>query len=910
MRFTNASNLAHLRSPETGPEVTRSRAETWELVDWLESLEDVIALRGPDHAAALLRDLQVHAQLEGVNLPVTSRTPYINTIPHDEEPDYPGDLELERKIRSLVRWNAMAMVVRANHEHAGIGGHVSTFASIANLYEVGLNHFFRGPGHPGGGDLVYFQGHASPGNYARAFLEGRLEASHLDNFRRDLAADGGLSSYPHPWLMPDFWQFPTVSMGLGPIMAVYQARYLRYLEDRGLASSPEGLPHRERRKVWCFVGDGETDEPEALAALSLAARAKLDNLVFVVNCNLQRLDGPVRGNGKIVQELEAVFRGVGWHTLKVIWGSDWDDLLDRDTEGRLVRRMGEVVDGDYQNYGVRGGAYIREHFFGEDPVLAEIVEDYSDEQLWKRGYGGHDPVKVHAAYHRAVRHEGAPTVILAKTIKGYGLGEAGEGRNVTHQQKKLNHEELLQFRERFEVPLPASDVLDAPFFRPSEDSPERRYLKERRRKLGGWLPQRRKPVIDIESPADDYFVEFREGSDQSASTTMVFVRLLGNLLKDEKMGARLVPIVADEARTFGMEALFRQVGIYSPFGQVYEPVDSESLLYYREASDGQLLEEGITEAGAMSSFIAAGTSASNHGVATIPLFIFYSMFGFQRVGDLIWAAGDSRARGFLVGATSGRTTLNGEGLQHEDGQSHVNALAVPNLFAYDTAFAFEVAEIFQEGFRRMVDEDVLFYLTVGNESYPQPPAPEGAREGILRGMYRFRDSGSDDDSRRVQLLGSGALLNEAIAASDLLAEKFDVAADVWSVTSYQQLYRDASAAEREHRLDPESEPRRTWVAECLAGAPGPVVAVSDYLKVLPDLLGRHLGRRLHSLGTDGYGRSDTRPGLRDFFEVDRRSIALAALYELMRDGQIEAADVSRARDELGIEPDRPDPATA
>ena len=884
-----------------------------ETADWLASLDDVLYLRGKDRARDLLRDLQIHAQRSGVVLPVTSQTPYVNTVPADRQPPYPGDLEVERRINSLVRWNAMAMVVRANREHSGIGGHISTFASMATLYEVGFNHFFRGPDHPGGADLVYFQGHASPGNYARAFLEGRLDRAHLENFRRDLAETGGLSSYPHPWLMPDFWQFPTVSMGLGPLMAIYQARFHRYLEDRGMVEKST-VPHWERRKVWCFAGDGETDEPETLAALSLAARSRLDNLVLVVNCNLQRLDGPVRGNGKIIQELEAVFRGVGWNVIKVIWGSDWDNLLARDTEGRLARRMGEVVDGDYQNYGVRGGAHIREHFYGKDPALLAMVEALSDEQLWKMRYGGHDPLKVHAAYHAAVRCEGAPTVILAKTIKGYGLGEAGEGRNVTHQQKKLNDEELLRFRERFDVPIADTDVHEAPFFRPPADSQEIDYLTRRRRKLGGGLPRRTAPRRGPGLPGEEVFAEFRDGGDQPASTTMAFVRLLSKLLKDENAGRHLVPIVADEARTFGMEALFRQVGIYAPGGQLYEPVDSQSLLFYKEAADGQLLEEGITEAGSMASFIAAGTAAANHGVRLIPFFIFYSMFGFQRVGDLIWAAGDSRARGFLVGGTAGRTTLHGEGLQHQDGHSHVAALAMSNLVAYDTAFAFEVAEIVREGMRRMIegDRDEIFYLTVGNENYPQPAMPEGAREGIIRGLYRFREASDPGAGRRVQLLGSGSLLNEALKAGDWLAENHGVHADVWSVTSYQQLYRDAAATERHNRLHPDGEPRRSRVAECLdvEKAPGPVIASSDYLKALPELIAGHAGRRVHALGTDGFGRSDTREALRNFFEVDHRHIALASLYELMRAGQVEASEVASAMESLEIDPEKPDPLTS
>ena len=881
-----------------------------ETLDWIESMKDVLYLRGKERARDLLRDLQIHAQRSGVELPVTSQTPYVNTIDPAREPPYPGDRAVERRIKSLVRWNAMAMVVRANREHAGIGGHISTFASIATLYEVGMNHFFRGPDHASGGDIVFFQGHASPGNYARAFLEGRLTETHLKNFRRDLAREGGLSSYPHPWLMPGFWSFPTVSMGLGPIMAVYQARFMRYLEDRGVAPRPKA-PHREQRKVWCFVGDGESDEPETLAAISLAARSRLDNLVFVVNCNLQRLDGPVRGNGKIIQELESVFRGVGWNAIKVIWSSDWDELLARDREGLLVRRLGEAVDGDYQKFGVEGGAYIREHFYGQDPDLAAMVEDIPDDKLWKMRYGGHDPVKVYAAFHAAVNHEGAPTVILAKTIKGYNLNEAGEKRNITHQQKKLNEEELRVFRDRFSIPVPDERLSDVPFYIPPEDSPEVFYLKERRRKLGGDLPVRRQARCEIEMPDPAVFREFVGGTDSPASTTMVFVRLLAKLLKDQHVGRRIVPIVPDEARTFGMEALFRQVGIYSPVGQLYKPVDSESLLYYKEATDGQILEEGITEAGCMSSFIAAGTSHANHGTTMIPMFLFYSMFGLQRVGDLIWAAGDSRARGFLVGATSGRTTLNGEGLQHQDGHSHVLALGVPNLLAYDTACAYEVAVLVEEGMRRMYqdNEDIFYYLTVGNENYPHPPMPDGARDGILKGMYLYKKADKPRAKLRAQLLGSGSLLNEADKARELLAARYNVHADVWCVTSYQQLHREALEVERHNLLHPRSKPRRPYVAQCLADAPGPVVATSDYLKALPDLISRHAGRAIHALGTDGFGRSETREALREFFEVDHRFIVLAALSSLARDGLIETGKVSQALDDLGIDPDKRNPMT-
>jgi len=885
--------------------------ERLETLDWIDSFEDLLYLRGQERATSLLKELQIFAQNSRLTLPVTSQTPYVNTIPADEEPEYPGDREAERRIKSLVRWNAMAMVVNANRNFEGIGGHISTFASLATLTEVGQNHFFRGQDHPCGGDVVYFQGHASPGNYARAFLEGRLTTEQLERFRREAGPETGLSSYPHPWLMPDFWQFPTVSMGLGPIMAIYHARFLRYLEHREIRK-PSDKPHREQQKVWCFLGDGETDEPETLAALSLAARSKLDNLIFVVNCNLQRLDGPVRGNGKIIQELEAVFRGVGWNTIKVIWGKEWDELLERDTSGRLAQRMGEVVDGEYQKYGVMGGAYIREHFYGKDPELAELVEDIPDEKLWKMRYGGHDPGKVYAAYDAAVSHEGDPTVILAKTIKGYGLGEAGEGRNVTHQQKKLNDEELLAFRKRFDVPIPDSQIADAPFYRPKASSPELAYLKKRRKRLGGFVPERRPAEPTLEVADETAYEEFFKGTKQDASTTMVLVRLLAKLLKDDAIGSRIVPIISDEARTFGMESFFRQIGIYAPEGQLYEPVDSESMLYYKESQSGQLLEEGITEAGCMGSFIAAGTSGANHGLPMIPFFLFYSMFGPQRVGDLIWAAGDSRARGFLVGATAGRTTLNGEGLQHQDGHSHLLTMSVPNLLSYDTTYAYEVATIMREGIRRMYGEKepVFYYLTVGNEKYAQPEMPDGAAEGILKGMYPFREAPKPRAKRRVQLLGSGSILNEVVKAQKYLAESWNVHGDVWAVTSYQQLHRDALEVARSQRLQPEKKLPRPYVAQCLTDTRGPVIAASDYMKALPDLIASHLDKRICSLGTDGYGRSDTRETLRDFFEVDYRHIALAALHELQRDGLMDTDDVVQAREDLKIDPDTPNPAYA
>ncbi len=875
------------------------RAETKE---WLEALDDVIAAHGEERARFLMQRLQDHAYRRTVPLPAPT-TPYVNTIPVHEEPPFPGDRQIERRIKSLVRWNALAMVVRANRDEDGIGGHISTYQSAATLYEIGFNHFFRGRGEGGfSGDLVFFQGHASPGIYARAFLEGRLSAQKLENFRAELESGGGLSSYPHPWLMPDFWEFPTVSMGLGPITAIYQARFLKYLENRGLAATAG-------RRVWAFLGDGETDEPETLGALTLASRERLDNLVFVVNCNLQRLDGPVRGNGKIIQELEAAFRGAGWNVVKVIWGSSWDPLLERDTDGWLVRVMNETLDGEYQKYSVEGGAYIREHFFGKYPELARLVADIPEDQMPYLRRGGLDPVKVHAAYDLATRTSGQPTVILAKTIKGYGLGLAGEGKNVTHQQKKLNEEELRAFRDRFDIPVSDADIAGAPFYRPPDSSPEIEYLLERRRALGGFVPARKVSTAVLETPRGDAFAEFHAGVDREVSTTMAFVQMLRQLLRHPEIGARVVPIVPDEARTFGMESLFRQHGIYASTGQLYEPVDSGTLLLYKEAKNGQILEEGITEAGAMCSFTAAGTSHASHGLPMIPFFIYYSMFGFQRIGDLIWAFGDQRGRGFLLGATAGRTTLNGEGLQHEDGHSHVLAATVPNLVAYDPAYAYELAVILEDGLRRMYreNEDVFYYLTLYNENYQMPPMPEGAREGILAGLYRLRPGEGAEGRPRVQLLGSGPLLREALRAQELLAERFGVAADVWSATSYKELRREALECERWNRVHP-GEPRRVPYVERLLGeAPGPVVAVSDFMKLVPDQIARWVPQGLTSLGTDGYGRSDTRRALRRFFEVDAEHVALAALTALARRGELDAAVAARAPAELGLDPEAPDP---
>ncbi|MDJ0781739.1 MAG: pyruvate dehydrogenase (acetyl-transferring), homodimeric type [Desulfosarcinaceae bacterium] len=871
--------------------------------EWRISLDDVHQRQGAERVQGLLAHLRERAQQLGVQLPHAANTPYINTIPATEQPVYPGSREIERRIKSLIRWNAMAMVVRANRESAGIGGHISTFASCATLYEVGFNHFFRAKSAAHPGDLVYFQGHSAPGIYARAFLEGRLEEHHLKNFRRELADGGGLSSYPHPYLMPHFWQFPTVSMGLAPLMAIYQARFIRYAEDRGLVTPSD-------QKVWAFLGDGELDEPESLGAITLAAREGLDNLIFVVNCNLQRLDGPVRGNGKIIQELEAAFRGAGWNVIKVIWGSDWDPLLAQDSDGQLVERMGEVVDGQYQMYSVAGGHYIRNDFFGKTPELKALVDAYADEQLMRLGRGGHDPAKVYAAYAAAVAHAGGPTVILAKTIKGYGLGEAGEGRNVTHQQKKLNEKELRQFRSRFGIPIPDDTIAEAPFYRPAADSEEISYLKARRRNLGGQLPARSDSVPLFRPPGEALYREYYEGSKERAvATTMVAVGLLAKLLKDRHLGGTIVPIVPDEARTFGMESLFRQVGIYSHKGQIYEPVDKESLLYYREAENGQILEEGITEAGAMSSFIAAGTAYSSLGINMVPIFLFYSMFGFQRIGDLIWAAGDAQARGFLMGATAGRTTLAGEGLQHQDGHSHLLAFPNPSVRAYDPAFAYELAVIVQEGLRQMLEHghNLIYYLTITNEVYPMPPKPDGVDEGILKGIYRFRSATKKRAPFKAHLLGSGAILNEVLKAQALLENNYGVAAEVWSVTSYKALYEDATATERWNWLHPGEAPRDCFLARQLKGAKGIYVAASDYVKTLPAAIAKYLPGPLTVLGTDGYGLSETREALRDHFEVDARHIAFAALAGMLRAGKLKPAVVERARGELEIDPDKHHP---
>jgi len=869
---------------------------------WYESVDSVLEFalksRGPEVAGRFLQSLTGRLIAPGQSGFRPVSTPYLNTIPADQQPPFPGDRELERRIKSLVRWNAMAMVVQANSK-TNVGGHISSFASSATLLEIAFNHFLRGRTDDYPGDLIYFQGHAAPGMYARAFLEGRLSEQLLRNFRQELAEGGGLSSYPHPYLMPDFWQFPTVSMGLGPLLSIYQARFNRYLRDRGLIQGPEV-------KVVSFIGDGETDEPETLGSLTLAARERLDNLLWVVNCNLQRLDGPVRGNGKIIQELEAVFSGAGWNVIKVIWGTDWDDLLARDTSGLLLKRMEEAVDGDYQKYSVEPGSYTRKHFFGKYPELLQLVNHLTDEQIRKLTRGGHDPLKVYAAYAAAFAHKGQPTVILAKTVKGYGLGEAGEGRNITHQQKKLNEKELREFRARFGVPIPDEAIAEMPFYRPANDSPEMVYLQARRKALGGYLPRRVVSTESLAIPPRDYFSEFFKGSGQAAaSTTMGFVRLLALLLRNKTIGKRIVPIIPDEARTFGLDALFREVGIYSSKGQLYEPVDRKSLLYYLEKKDGQILEEGITEAGATSSFVAAGTAYASHGLPMIPFYIYYSMFGFQRVGDLMWLAGDIKARGFLLGATYGRTTLNGEGLQHQDGHSLLLASTVPTLYAYDPAFAYEIAVIVADGMRRMfaVGEDIFYYLTLYNENYPMPAMPKGVEEGILRGLYKFQ-AGPTGKKLKAHIFGSGTLMQSALKAQGILAEKYGVSADVWSATSYKALRTDALRCARWNMLHPTASPRKAYLETTLAKEKGVFVAVSDNMKLVPDQIAPWVPGGLTTLGTDGFGRSDTRPALRRFFEVDAECTVIATLWALAKQGKIKPAFVQKAIHDLKVDPEK------
>jgi len=878
-------------------------ADPDETREWLESIDSVLRVHGAERAHYLLERLIDYTRRSGAYLPFRPNTAYVNTISTNQEQEYPGDRALEKRIKAYIRWNAMAMVVQANRQSSEYGGHIATYASAATLYEVGFNHFWRAPSEQHPGDMVFIQGHSSPGIYARAFLEGRLSEEHLRRFREEVGG-GGLSSYPHPWLMPDFWQFPTVSMGLGPMMAIYQARFTRYLEHRGIVPVSD-------RKVWCFLGDGETDEPESLGAITMPVREKLDNLVFVINCNLQRLDGPVRGNGKIIQELEAAFLGAGWNVIKLLWGSRWDALLARDSRGLLRKLMMECVDGEYQNFKAKGGAYTRENFFGKYPELKEMVANMSDDDIWRLNRGGHDPHKVYNAYRAAVEHKDQPTVILAKTVKGYGMGRAGEGLNITHQQKKLDDEALKEFRDRFNIPVSDDHIASVPYFRPAEDSEEIKYLQGRRRALGGFLPQRRQVAPKLEVPPLTAFAPLLESTgDREISTTMALVRILGILVKDKGVGRHIVPIVPDEARTFGMEGMFRQIGIYSSMGQLYTPQDADQLLYYREDKKGQILEEGINEGGALCSWIAAGTAYSNHGVAMVPFYIFYSMFGFQRVGDFIWAGGDMQSRGFLIGGTAGRTTLAGEGLQHQDGHSQLVATTVPNCVAYDPAYAYELAVIVQDGLRRMYSEQesIFYYVTCMNENYVQPAMPAGVEQGILKGIYLLSEGGRG--KVRANLLGSGTILREVVAAAELLEREFGVPADVFSVTSYSELRREAIDAERWSLLHPD-EPRRVpYVEQCLVGRAGPFVAATDYMRTVPDQVRQWVPGRLHVLGTDGYGRSDARAALRGHFEVDRHWIALAALKSLADEGMLDVATVTSAIERFGIDPEKPNPVTA
>jgi pyruvate dehydrogenase E1 component len=882
--------------PDADPQETR---------EWLDALESVLEREGPGRAKFLLERLVETARRSGAYIPYNANTAYINTIPMSQEERSPGDAELEHKIRSLVRWNAMAMVVRANKESSELGGHIASFASAATLYDVGFNHFFRASSDSFGGDLVYFQGHSAPGIYARAYLEGRITEEQMSQFRQEVGGKG-LCSYPHPWLMPDFWQFPTVSMGLGPIMAIYQARFLRYLQDRGHLTT-------DGRKVWAFMGDGEMDEPESLGAISLAAREKLDNLIFVVNCNLQRLDGPVRGNGKIIQELEAEFRGAGWNVIKVIWGSYWDPLIMRDTKGLLLKRMEEAVDGEYQAFKSHDGAYVRKHFFGKYSELLEMVAHMSDDDIWRLNRGGHDPHKMYAAYAAAVKHKGEPTVILAKTIKGYGMGEAGEGQNITHQQKKMGTSSIRAFRDRFGVEIPDEKLEEVPFYKPHDDSPEMKYLKARVQAMGGHLPARRRKARSLEVPSLSAFEQQLKGTDgREISTTMAFVRILNTIIRDKTIGKLVVPIVPDESRTFGMEGMFRQLGIYSHVGQLYTPQDADQLMYYKEDKNGQILQEGICEAGGMCSWIAAATSYATNGYPMIPFYIFYSMFGFQRVGDLTWAAGDMRARGFLMGGTAGRTTLNGEGLQHEDGHSLLLASTVPNCVSYDPTYAYELAVIIRDGLRRMYQEqeDVYYYITVMNENYAHPPMPEGVENGILRGMYLLARSKSSNNRMKVQLMGSGTILREVIAGAELLEKDFGVSSDIWSVTSFNELRREGLEVARWNTLHPEAEPRRSYVEQCLQDHPGPLIAATDYMRTYADQIRAFLPQPDHYnvLGTDGFGRSDTRRALRGFFEVDRRYVAVAALKALADQEAVPQKKVTEAIAKYGIDPEKPNPA--
>ena len=875
-----------------------------ETQEWLEALESILEREGVERAHFILEQLIAKARKSGAYLPYSANTAYLNTIPPNKEERSPGDPAIEWHIRSIVRWNAMAMVVQANKKSGDLGGHISSFASSATLYDVGFNHFFHAPSKDHGGDMVFVQGHSAPGIYARAFMTDRITKDQMHNFRQEVDGEG-LSSYPHPWLMPDYWQFPTVSMGLGPIMAIYQARFMRYMENRGLKEPTN-------RKVWAFIGDGETDEPESMGAIGLAARENLDNLIFVVNCNLQRLDGPVRGNGKIIQELEGTFRGAGWNVIKVIWGSYWDPLIARDTSGLLYKRMEEVVDGEYQAYKANDGAYVREHFFGKYPELKAMVASMTDDDIWRLNRGGHDPHKVYAAYAAAMKHTGQPTVILAKTVKGYGMGDAGEGQNVSHQQKKMGEKALKQFRDRFNIPVSDEDIADAPFYRPPEDSEEIKYLREHREALGGYFfgKGKKEPPPPLEIPGLDIHQKLLDGTgEREISTTMSFVRILNTLLKDKNIGKNIVPIVPDEARTFGMEGMFRQLGIYSCVGQLYEPVDHDQVMYYREDIKGQILEEGLNEAGAYSSWIAAATSYKNHGVHMIPFYIYYSMFGFQRIGDLAWAGGDMRSRGFLLGGTAGRTTLNGEGLQHQDGHSHVQASIIPNCVSYDPTYAYELAVIIQDGLKRMYQnfEDIFYYITVMNENYQHPPMPDMAEEGILKGMYLLKPGGKK--KLKVKLLGSGTILREVIAAAELLEEDFGVASDIWSVTSFNELRRDGLDVQRWNMLHPGKKHKTSYVTSSLLGADCPVIASTDYMKVHADQIREFVPGRYVVLGTDGYGRSDTRIKLRKFFEVDRYYVTVAALKALADDNLIPVAKVSEAIKKYGIDPEKPNPVT-
>lgn len=870
-----------------------------ETKEWIESIEDALEEHGYERTRFLLETLIDYAQSKGARLPFNASTPFVNTILPGKQPEYPGDRDIERKIKSIVRWNAMAMVTAANKETPGIGGHISTFASSATLYEVAFNHFLKGADHPDGQDLVFFQGHASPGMYARAYLEGRIDKKKLYNFRRELSKDGGLSSYPHPYLMPDFWQFATVSMGLGPIMAIYQARFMRYMIDRGFIKETS-------RKVFAYIGDGEMDEPESVGALTLASRENLDNLIFVVNCNLQRLDGPVRGNSKVIQEFEGAFRGAGWNVIKVIWGEDWDEFLEGENSDLLLKRLEEVVDGDLLKYVVEGGAYFRDHFFGKDPALLKMVEHLSDKELENMKLGGHDALKVYSAYKEAQNFKGKPTVILARTIKGYGLGEAGEGRNITHNQKKLNEEELLYFRDRFNIPMSDEEATKAPFYRFEKGSAEYKYLQERRDALGGPLPIRTDRSTPIEVPDKSVFKELIDGTGKrELSTTMAFVRLLTILSKDKIIGKHIVPIIPDEGRTFGMEPLFRQLGIYAHKGQLYDPVDSDQFLYYKEAKNGQILEEGINEAGAVSSFIAAGTSYSNHGVKMIPFYIYYSMFGFQRVWDFIWAAGDMRTRGFLIGGTAGRTTLNGEGLQHQDGHSHLAAAATPNIKAYDLAYAYEIAIVVHQGMKEMCEEDkdVVYYLTVENENYVHPPMAKGIEDDIVKGLYKFKSANQPD----IRLLGSGPLMGEVIAAGKLLENDWGVSYDIWNVTSYSELRKEAEEADRWNMLNPRKKQKTAHLIKSFSDHNVPTIATADYIKMVSEQIGPYVPGPYYTLGTDGFGRSDTRENLRRFFEIDRHYIVLTAIRALTTDGKIEKDAILKVIKKYNIDPDKPSP---